>query len=201
MEPNYSEYSTLELEDALADVDKNAFPERVERIESELRARQITEQSTSNKVSDKQEDISGSTLEAAPRMLRLVNHILDALVVFIFAFVASFIMSLIGLGHVMEMLFELPDIVFGLLMYLIYYVPLEAITGKSVGKHFTKTKVVNLSGEKPDIYQIAGRTFARMIPFEPLSIFRSSRDCWHDSLANTKVVLEDDEQKHKSLKD
>ena len=197
MEPNYSEYSTIELEDALADVDKDAFPERVERIESEL----ITEQSTSIEVSDKQEDISGSTLEAAPRMLRLVNHILDALVVFIFAFVASFIMSLIGLGHVMEMLFELPDIVFGLLMYLIYYVPLEAITGNSVGKHFTKTKVVNLSGEKPDIYQIAGRTFARMIPFEPLSIFRSSRDCWHDSLANTKVVLEDDEQKHKSLKD
>ncbi|GMM68200.1 hypothetical protein MTsDn1_14950 [Alteromonas sp. MTD1] len=31
MEPNYSDYSTLELEDALADVDKNAFPKRVER--------------------------------------------------------------------------------------------------------------------------------------------------------------------------
>jgi len=130
-----------------------------------------------------------TSLESAPRMLRFVNLILDSLVMFIFVMVVTFIMHLIGLGHIMDMILELPDIVFGLVMYLVYYLPLEAITGKTVGKHFTKTRVVDLTGNKPDFYQTAGRAFARVIPFEPLSIFRESRDCWHDSLAKTKVVL------------
>lgn len=131
-----------------------------------------------------------STLESAPRILRFVNLVLDALIMFILMIVVSFVMYLTGLGHIMDMILELPDIVFGLILYLLYYLPMEATTGKTVAKYFTKTKVVDLSGNKPNLYQAAGRTFSRVIPFEPLSAFSDSRDCWHDSLARTKVVLD-----------
>ena len=40
MEPNYSEYSIAELEDALANIDKDDFPDRAARIEGELISRQ-----------------------------------------------------------------------------------------------------------------------------------------------------------------
>jgi predicted RNA-binding Zn-ribbon protein involved in translation (DUF1610 family) len=46
MEPNYSEYSITELEDALANIDKEAFPDRAERIKGELISRQPLEKSS-----------------------------------------------------------------------------------------------------------------------------------------------------------
>ncbi|GFD73723.1 hypothetical protein [Alteromonas sp. KUL150] len=52
MEPNYSEYSTSELEDALDNIDKESFPDRVERIKVELASRQTSEKSILNTVSD-----------------------------------------------------------------------------------------------------------------------------------------------------
>ncbi|MEO9944733.1 hypothetical protein [Paraglaciecola sp.] len=52
MEPNYSEYSTTELEDALANIDKERFPDRLERIKVELVSRQTSEKSSLNTVSD-----------------------------------------------------------------------------------------------------------------------------------------------------
>jgi hypothetical protein len=52
MEPNYSEYSTTELKDALAHIDKESYPERVERIKVELASRQKSEESRLNTVDD-----------------------------------------------------------------------------------------------------------------------------------------------------
>ncbi|QCZ93520.1 hypothetical protein [Salinimonas iocasae] len=48
MEPNYSEYSIAELEDALANIDKDEFPERAARIEGELISRQASQNSSLN---------------------------------------------------------------------------------------------------------------------------------------------------------
>ena len=39
MEPDYSGYTIAELEDALANIDREAFPDRVERIKNELNSR------------------------------------------------------------------------------------------------------------------------------------------------------------------
>jgi uncharacterized RDD family membrane protein YckC len=49
--------------------------------------------------------------------------------------------------------------------------------------------VVRFDGNKPNVPQIIGRTFARFIPFEPFSVaFGSSNNGWHDSLSGTRVV-------------
>lgn len=46
MEPNYSEYSIAELEDALANIDRETYPTRVDQIKGELNSRQLLEKSS-----------------------------------------------------------------------------------------------------------------------------------------------------------
>ena len=135
--------------------------------------------------SDKLDSIE---LQSAPRRLRLINVFIDLFAMMLLLYVLLFLMSVLGLGHIADMILELPDIVFGLVCYLIYYLPLETFTGRTLGKLITKTKVVSTESDSISFYHAAGRSFARVIPFEPLSIFRDSKDCWHDSLMKTKVV-------------
>ena len=71
---------------------------------------------------------------------------------------------------------------------LIYYVPQEAFWGRTIGKLITGTRVVSEDGGPASFGQVVGRTFARMIPFEPFSFFGSTASGWHDSLSHTRVV-------------
>ena len=48
----------------------------------------------------------------------------------------------------------------------LYYFIMELTLGKTIGKFFTGTKVVNLNGGKPNSSEIAIRTLCRFIPFE-----------------------------------
>ena len=60
-----------------------------------------------------------------------------------------------------------------------------------MGKLITGTRVVTENGGKPRWGQIVGRSFARFIPFEALSVLfwnDKERRGWHDSLSKTCVV-------------
>ena len=73
-------------------------------------------------------------------------------------------------------------------LYLpLYYLFFEGIWQRTPGKWITKTKVVMQDGSKPDFKHILGRSFARIIPFEPFS-FLAGPVGWHDSLSKTLVV-------------
>ncbi len=85
----------------------------------------------------------------------------------------------------------LRDYGIGIGAMLIYYIPLEGFFGFTVGKLITGTRVVTENGGKPRWGQIVGRTFARFIPFEALSVLfwnDKERRGWHDSLSKTCVV-------------
>ncbi|MFW6118794.1 MAG: RDD family protein [Planctomycetota bacterium] len=71
---------------------------------------------------------------------------------------------------------------------LIYYVPLEMVFGRTVGKLLVQTKVVKAETGSVGLGHVLGRTLARAIPFEPLSVLASSGRMWHDSLSGTVVV-------------
>jgi uncharacterized RDD family membrane protein YckC len=58
---------------------------------------------------------------------------------------------------------------------------------KTVGKFITRTKVVNLNGEKPTLNDIMVRTFCRLIPFDRLSFF-FAKNGFHDGISNTRVI-------------
>jgi uncharacterized RDD family membrane protein YckC len=122
----------------------------------------------------------------ASRSQRFVNFVIDQFFTMIVSIVLGITLAII-IGP--EKLTSIPGLAWGVLALLIYYVPLEAAFGRSLGKVITGTKVVTSDGSDPGIGRIIGRTFARMIPFEPLSVL-GSRDAigWHDQLSGTRVV-------------
>ncbi|TXD81909.1 RDD family protein [Subsaximicrobium wynnwilliamsii] len=93
---------------------------------------------------------------------------------------------------------RLMDYVFGFGILFVYYVIIESLTSKSIGKYITQTKVVLEDGSKPGFSDILLRTLCRLIPFEQFSFLGTDGKGWHDSLSKTYVV---DEKKYEAKKD
>ena len=109
-------------------------------------------------------------------LIRFVHFIIDAIIVWILAFVLS------GLDEFIALLLFIP-------MYLIYYYVMEAYFQKTVAKFITKTKVVTISGNKPSKNDILQRTFFRLM-LSPI-FFLFFRDGLQDTLSKTIVVKDD----------
>ncbi len=123
---------------------------------------------------------------------RFLNMIIDTIFFYIFAVVIGVILGLIlGATGNVEMLDYVNDYVLGLSLALLYFLPQEAIWGRTIGKLITGTKVVNMEGKKISLGQSLGRTLCRFIPFEAFSFFGGNGRPrgWHDSIPNTKVVM------------
>lgn len=80
------------------------------------------------------------------------------------------------------------SLIFGILVALIYYYLFEVTFGRTPAKWITGTKVVTLTGGKPLALQVLGRTFARIVPFEPFSFLGGNTSGWHDRWSGTLVV-------------
>ncbi len=98
---------------------------------------------------------------------------------------------LAALDRILEEPSHVRDYGIGLGVMLTYYIAMEGFFGFTVGKLVTGTRVVTEGGGRPRWGQVVGRTFARLIPFEPFSVLFSNdkeRRGWHDSLPKTYVV-------------
>lgn len=71
--------------------------------------------------------------------------------------------------------------------YVLYYVSFEVISGRTLGKVLTGTRVVTTSGLALSLPTAFVRTLCRLLPFEPMS-FSLGETWWHDSLSRTQVV-------------
>lgn len=71
--------------------------------------------------------------------------------------------------------------------YIIYYVSFEVISGRTLGKVLTGTRVVTTGGLALSIPTALIRTLCRLLPFEPMSV-SLGETWWHDSLSRTQVV-------------
>ena len=121
---------------------------------------------------------------------RFANYILDRIFMFIFAFIFAIIFAIVA-PKAFDSFVEgggASEFIFGLLVVIIYYSVFEGLTGKTLAKYITKTKVVNEKGEKPDFETIFVRTLCRLIPFNVFSFLGSKDTGWHDRLSKTLVV-------------
>jgi len=76
-----------------------------------------------------------------------------------------------------------------ILIYLTYYTVFESVLGTTPGKLITKTKVVQKNATTISFSTAIIRSFSRIIPFEPISIFfNANKLSWHDKFSNTKVI-------------
>lgn len=76
------------------------------------------------------------------------------------------------------------------LLFFFYYFFLESIFSRTVGKFFTKTKVIDtLTLSKPSFLKVFIRTISRFIPLEVFYIFMNENNLTlHDLLSKTTVI-------------
>ncbi len=126
--------------------------------------------------------------EIASRLRRFLNMLIDTVGYFVLALAVGVVIGLVY-PQFLSSESTLQNYMFGLGINVLYYLPSEALFGRTLGKLITRTRVVAVSGEPPTFWQIFGRTFARLIPFEAFTFLQRSGIGAHDSLSRTRVVL------------
>lgn len=131
----------------------------------------------------------------ASRGQRFANFILDLLMQFIIAVllgvvatVLAYVFNADGLLIWIDEMDGLQERLIGILIMLTYYVPFEALTGRTVGKYITKTKVVMEDGSLPPAGTVFIRSLCRILFIEALSFLGNPPRGWHDSASKTYVV-------------
>ena len=125
---------------------------------------------------------------------RFANYLLDAFFYLIFSLVIGSLMGIIfavfypSLLPMFDSDNKLINYIYGFCVMFIYYLTSEALTGRTLAKLITRTKVVNEIGDSPSFKIIILRTLCRFIPFDALSFFSQDNLGWHDRLSKTKVV-------------
>jgi uncharacterized RDD family membrane protein YckC len=167
----------------------------------------ITEIKEHYKVKRKEKNAKGEMVEVEKTMwrykevpyvrgwARFGHFILDRIFYYILAFLIG-----IGLGVILvacgqadlinDMNDNLIDLFFYVTLYPAYYLVLEGATQASLAKLMLGRVVVNEYGEKPTFKQILGRSYARIVPFEPFSCFGLTG--WHDDWSKTYVLRKQD---------
>lgn len=118
---------------------------------------------------------------------RFLSLLIDMFFFYLFAFIFGFVMALVGMGGLLQ---AMPNLLLGMLILLVYYVPQEMAGGRTLGKRIMKTKAVAEDGSELTVGQAFGRTLCRFIPFEAFSFLGGNGQPrgWHDKIPKTKVV-------------
>lgn len=125
--------------------------------------------------------------EVASKGRRFGTLLIDYLGFYLLSFLVGMTIGLMFGKPGAQALKDIPPILLGVILLLLYYGFFEGIWQRTPGKFILGTVVVNAAGEKPSFGQILGRTLCRFIPFEAFSFF--GQEGWHDSIPKTKVVL------------
>jgi uncharacterized RDD family membrane protein YckC len=137
---------------------------------------------------DKQKNVNSiRKVEVTSSSKRLINFLLDNIIGAVGSiFILAFIFGLLGLttGYEDDSFWTL----WGGVAIFLYFFLCEFFWGKTLGKVFTRTRVVMESGEKPTIGAIFIRTLVRFIPLEIFSFSGSYPVGWHDSVSKTLVI-------------
>ena len=145
-----------------------------------------------NNIDEVQLDIeSAQHYETATAGQRFANHLIDMILYYLIIFLIFLFIGTI----IPSFLADDEDIGVTIMTYVIIYIVvisyftiMELMTGKTVGKMVTGTKVIREDGMKLTLRDCFIRSICRLIPFEAFSGFSSSGVMWHDSIAKTYVV-------------
>jgi len=124
----------------------------------------------------------------ASKWQRFGNMLIDDFGYIVFSALIGASLAIVGGDEAVALLDSIPDIIFGYSVMTVYYFSLEFSTGRTLGKLITRTKVVDEEGNKPSWRKILGRTFTRIVPFEPFSFLGKDGRGLHDRWPNTYVI-------------
>lgn len=135
---------------------------------------------------------SQSGMNLAGSGKRFLNFILDTVFYYIFCLVLGFVLGIMLVilpewQSFIDFENKLVAYAFAIIAWFLYFAVQESMTGRTVAKFITRTKVVNQNGEIPGFYTILLRTVCRLIPFDSFS-YLGDGPGWHDELSKTSVV-------------
>ena len=127
--------------------------------------------------------------ETSPQLMvangwkRFGNMFIDMICYYILILLSAFVLGKdLFLGSLWYRLLITYSILF------LYYTILEGLTGKTVGKMITGTKVVDDNGNMINFNMAMKRSLCRFIPFEGFSFLSKNPIGWHDSIPKTYVI-------------
>ncbi|MFL5765839.1 MAG: RDD family protein [Bacteroidia bacterium] len=176
-------------------------------METETKKIKITEIKEHYKVKRKEKNANGEMVEVEKTMWRfkevpyvtgwprfghfLLDRVFYSICVFLMAAGVGVILGLSGNAGAIDSTNEtIINVMEFLIIYPFYYLIMEAATQASLAKLVLGRVVVNEYGEKPTFSQILGRSYARIVPFEPFSCFGNTG--WHDDWSKTFVLRKRD---------
>ena len=125
---------------------------------------------------------------------RMGNYFIDTIVIIVLeSLLGMFVIKFYGIeSGIYSMLFKnyFGNYILLFLLSIIYYSIFESISGKTIGKYFTKTKVLTLKDEKPDFLRVLLRSVCRFVPLDQISFILNNKSGWHDTLSKTLVIEE-----------
>lgn len=128
---------------------------------------------------------------------RFANMLIDMIVCYALSFATGVVLGVIfaitrsnPTSPAASQEIELLSMLLSLFVNTTYFVLMEFLFQRTLGKLVTGTMVVSERGGRPSFGQILGRSLARFIPFEPFSFFGGNGRPvgWHDSLSGTRVI-------------
>jgi uncharacterized RDD family membrane protein YckC len=128
-------------------------------------------------------------LRLASRWRRFANMWIDAFAIDLLSAVLDGVIAVVT-GRGQEPSFGsslVTRLLLGTFVWLGYYVLMEGLSGRTLGKLITGTRVVTESGDRPSFGQIVKRTWLRAVPLEAFSFF-GARPGWHDRWSKTRVI-------------
>jgi uncharacterized RDD family membrane protein YckC len=126
--------------------------------------------------------------EPASRGRRFANLLIDTVCYYALAVVVGIVIALVDPSF-FDHMSAAGNYLFGAGVIVIYYVPSEALFGRTMGKLVTRTRVVSQSGGPPDFLQALRRTLIRFVPFEAFTFLSEKSVGLHDRWSETRVVL------------
>lgn len=146
---------------------------------------------TVDKINIEKEETDKAEFNSASSILRFVNYLIDIIAGYVTAFIIAMIVTLILPLDFIG--FELAASILVVASFFAYYILMEVIFQKTLGKFVTKTKVVTVNGQKSPERTIVLRTLCRLIPFDHIS-FLFTKNGFHDNLSKTKVIKDNPTQ-------
>lgn len=126
---------------------------------------------------------------------RFANLIIDTIVHYIIGIIIGVVLFLIHeLFDYSEPLLWIEDMnsateyLMGFVISFLYYLVIETITGRSIGKFITGTLVLKQDGSELTPQDVMIRSLCRFIPFEAFSFLGTPPRGWHDTISKTVVV-------------
>jgi uncharacterized RDD family membrane protein YckC len=118
---------------------------------------------------------------------RFFNMLLDTMFFIVFSGLLLILIDMIGLVSYLD---DIDDNLYAAAVFVLYYLPQEAVFGRTLGKLVTKTKVVGLNGNKISFLQALARTICRFVPFDAFTFLggKGRPHGLHDKIPKTKVI-------------